>query len=172
MKKIIYIALLGGSIAAFSSCSNDNEAEQSSIDNGTETSAPMSNTVTPEQSALTPVPVSGNQSEVSNNAPAPTNAATSAPTPTSAPAPAAPTAAKGDVKLNPAHGQPGHDCAIPVGAPLNSKPATGAQPKPNVTVTPAAKPTTAPANGSGKINPPHGQPGHDCAVPVGSPLPG
>ena len=31
---------------------------------------------------------------------------------------------------------------------------------------------TAPAGGgSGKINPAHGQPGHSCAVPVGSPLP-
>jgi hypothetical protein len=31
--------------------------------------------------------------------------------------------------------------------------------------------STAPAGGSGKINPAHGQPGHSCAVPVGSPLP-
>ncbi|MCB0772898.1 MAG: hypothetical protein KDB93_05950 [Flavobacteriales bacterium] len=40
---------------------------------------------------------------------------------------------------------------------------------------PAAGPTIPPANpksgNSGKINPPHGEPGHDCAVPVGSPLP-
>lgn len=61
-------------------------------------------------------------------------------------------------QLNPPHGEPGHDCALPVGAPLN-----GAK---------AASPSTTPATATGntKINPPHGQPGHDCAVPVGSPL--
>ncbi|MDG4946455.1 hypothetical protein NMK71_08515 [Weeksellaceae bacterium KMM 9713] len=74
----------------------------------------------------------------------------------------------GDVALNPAHGQPGHDCAIPVGAPLNSKPAS------NQNMTPVQapvqnQPSTAPT-GSGMVNPPHGQPGHDCAVPVGAPL--
>lgn len=73
--------------------------------------------------------------------------------------------------LNPAHGEPGHDCAIPVGAPLDgsggqSQPAglpAGAQPvaQPNLQ-------TGAPANG---LNPAHGQPGHDCAVAVGAPLP-
>ncbi len=74
----------------------------------------------------------------------------------------------GDVALNPAHGQPGHDCAIPVGAPLNSKPASGQNmmpPPAPVQNQPAAAPT-----GSGMVNPPHGQPGHDCAVPVGAPL--
>lgn len=74
----------------------------------------------------------------------------------------------GDVALNPAHGQPGHDCAIPVGAPLNSKPASGQ----NMTPPPAPvqnQPAAAPT-GSGMVNPPHGQPGHDCAVPVGAPL--
>src|SRR4028119_1665607 len=34
-----------------------------------------------------------------------------------------PTAASGATKrLNPAHGQPGHDCAVAVGAPLNAAP--------------------------------------------------
>lgn len=95
------------------------------------------------------------------------------------PEPLAPTAAP-TAALNPPHGQPGHDCAIPVGAPLDGSGAqVQAQPQPqpqlqtlpNLSTQPVASPSAqaaAPANG---INPPHGQPGHDCAVPVGDPLP-
>jgi hypothetical protein len=86
----------------------------------------------------------------------------------------------GSVALNPEHGQPGHRCDIPVGAPLNGgaqqAPATSIQPQnmpagPRVQNTPA--PSSAPAQISSqvKLNPPHGEPGHDCAVPVGQPLP-
>lgn len=65
--------------------------------------------------------------------------------------------------VNPPHGQPGHDCAIPVGAPLN-----GAQ----GSTTPAINKTNAvPASISGNgVNPPHGQPGHRCDIKVGDPL--
>ena len=87
------------------------------------------------------------------------------------------TSAKG---LNPAHGQPGHRCDIAVGAPLNSPPKTTTptvtQSAPQVvssaptTITPALTPTKA-APGV-KLNPAHGQPGHDCAVQVGAPLKG
>jgi hypothetical protein len=36
-------------------------------------------------------------------------------------------------------------------------------------MTPA--PTNTPTSGSSaKLNPPHGQPGHDCAIAVGAPL--
>lgn len=81
-----------------------------------------------------------------------------------------------NVKLNPAHGQPGHDCAVAVGAPLGGNSAAVQQ------VAPAAISTTPLPNGlggprpqfnanSGNLNPPHGQPGHDCAVAVGAPLP-
>jgi hypothetical protein len=62
--------------------------------------------------------------------------------------------------LNPAHGQPGHRCDIPVGAPLNSAPA-------------GKQASGLPAQGSSsssKLNPPHGQPGHRCDIPVGVPL--
>ncbi len=94
--------------------------------------------------------------------------------------------------LNPAHGEPGHDCAIAVGAPLNSaKPAASQQILPSTpssspvqiqanpsTTTPAASPAPimtipnnkTPAGTSGKVNPAHGEPGHDCAKPVGEPL--
>ena len=82
--------------------------------------------------------------------------------------------------MNPPHGQAGHDCAIAVGAPLNSKrtppPAT---PSPTITTTQSNTTSTAPAilNPNSQMvtapgmNPPHGQAGHDCAVAVGAPLP-
>lgn len=81
--------------------------------------------------------------------------------------------------LNPAHGQPGHRCDITVGAPLNSPVQNTASPQVQsspVTTTPViqqqATGQKAPSigNSTGKINPPHGQPGHDCAVQVGAPL--
>lgn len=89
--------------------------------------------------------------------------------------------------MNPPHGQPGHICEIPVGAPLNSAPNKPAAPKAPVTqaapqtmVKPSTiqqlKPdgTTGPVQNvetAAGMNPPHGQPGHICEIPVGSPLP-
>jgi hypothetical protein len=86
--------------------------------------------------------------------------------------------------MNPPHGQPGHKCEIPVGAPLNSQPTTN---QPQVTPQtapqvvnqkPAEQPqmkintNTGSATISGaKMNPPHGQDGHRCDVAVGAPLP-
>ncbi len=77
-------------------------------------------------------------------------------------------------KLNPAHGQPGHNCAIAVGAPLNGAPQTSSPvtaplqktaPVTQTTVAPAAAVKTAPG-----MNPAHGQPGHRCDISVGAPL--
>jgi hypothetical protein len=93
--------------------------------------------------------------------------------------------------MNPPHGQPGHRCDIAVGAPLNSPPGNANKPKAGTAITqqidpskfntqttsqPAGTPailnpdaattTTAPG-----MNPPHGQPGHQCGVAVGAPLP-
>ena len=85
-------------------------------------------------------------------------------------APAPLPVANSNAKLNPPHGQPGHDCSIAVGQPLTS--AT----TPSVTPTPSVQPITStpvglPANtGTAKINPPHGEPGHDCSIAVGQPL--
>ncbi|MCB0758799.1 MAG: hypothetical protein KDC01_10090 [Flavobacteriales bacterium] len=81
------------------------------------------------------------------------------------------------VQLNPAHGEPGHRCEIPVGAPLDGVPSSEGTtitiPPTEGTPSPVAAPITMPTNtNSGKLNPAHGEPGHDCAVPVGSPLPG
>ena len=86
--------------------------------------------------------------------------------------------------MNPEHGKPGHRCDIPVGAPLstpvqkpanNIAPTTITPPAPTVTTAPMVTPanpttantTTAVAPG---MNPAHGQPGHRCDIPVGSPL--
>lgn len=73
------------------------------------------------------------------------------------------------VKLNPPHGQPGHDCAVPVGDPL---PGSANISMPSTTLPTGTTPSVAiPSNTkAANLNPPHGQPGHDCAVPVGSPL--
>ena len=81
--------------------------------------------------------------------------------------------------INPAHGQPGHRCDIAVGAPLNSAPAKGqtttAQPVQTVQVNPnqqkvVTTTTAAPVKVAKGMNPSHGQPGHRCDIPVGSPL--
>ncbi|WP_316746968.1 hypothetical protein [Pedobacter gandavensis] len=91
---------------------------------------------------------------------------------------AGPVTASGEKPANnPAHGQPFHDCALPVGAPLNAQtatPANGSAPAAPV-VVPQTAPVTAepkvPANQKeAKLNPAHGLPGHDCALPVGAPL--
>jgi hypothetical protein len=102
-------------------------------------------------------------------------------------------AAASGQRLNPPHGEPGHVCEIPVGEPL---PADGKVPASQpvqvsggnpggITVSPAPSgapaptpqpaPTTIstqPTAGSTPpgMNPPHGEPGHDCAIPVGAPL--
>lgn len=90
-----------------------------------------------------------------------------------------PTATVGTGKgLNPAHGQPGHRCDISVGMPLNSpvgKTTTTTAPAVQTITAPNTTQGAAPVNigspaGTAKLNPAHGQPGHDCAVQVGAPL--
>jgi len=97
-------------------------------------------------------------------------------------------AGKAMAGMNPEHGQPGHRCDIPVGAPLDSPPGNNTT-APTTTIQPQTAPATVGTNpsimnaptpvtatpsttpSSGKLNPPHGEPGHDCAVAVGAPLP-
>ncbi len=73
--------------------------------------------------------------------------------------------------LNPAHGQPGHRCDISVGAPLNSAPTNkvAATQSPVQTITPI-QPVQNNSGSTAKLNPAHGQPGHDCSIAVGQPL--
>lgn len=89
--------------------------------------------------------------------------------------------------MNPPHGQPGHRCEIPVGQPLNSSPAPSATPSAqNITVNGtntvqidpnAVSPGKIMIDQNGKqvkttpgMNPPHGEPGHRCDIPVGQAL--
>ncbi|MDX1544795.1 MAG: hypothetical protein R3214_12705 [Christiangramia sp.] len=67
-----------------------------------------------------------------------------------------------ELKYNPAHGEEGHRCDLPVGAPLD---------KANASTT--TEMSTSPVrlnSATPKINPPHGEPGHDCSKPVGAEL--
>lgn len=66
------------------------------------------------------------------------------------------------LKYNPAHGEEGHRCDLPVGAPLDKAQATTTQ---EMTTSPVRIQSATP-----KINPPHGEPGHDCSKPVGAEL--
>ncbi|MBL0883252.1 MAG: hypothetical protein IBJ16_07915 [Chitinophagaceae bacterium] len=91
--------------------------------------------------------------------------------------PKAPESNSAPIALNPAHGLPGHRCDIAVGAPLNSAPNTSKAPS-SIQMNSTPAPQNAPmmqsapsAGGKILINPPHGQPGHDCSVEVGKPLP-
>ena len=69
---------------------------------------------------------------------------------------------------NPAHGQPFHDCTLPVGAPLktkNSPEQTKGLPAP---VNFQQQATTSMSQSN--VNPAHGSPGHRCDIAVGAPL--
>ena len=70
--------------------------------------------------------------------------------------------------LNPVHGQPGHRCDIPVGAPLDQ--AASTQVQQTSTMNPNVSPVRVQGGDNPRINPPHGEPGHDCSKPVGSDL--
>lgn len=79
---------------------------------------------------------------------------------------------KTTAELNPEHGQPGHRCDIPVGAPLNSE-SSQQQQESEATETGNPASNSSPVRvkkDQPDVNPPHGEPGHDCTVPVGAPL--
>lgn len=152
------------------SCDTESESEDINMDVPAEAITPAP--------AMMPVPAQSNTAPVESiTAPAPVESAV-------------PTAS---LKINPAHGQPGHDCAVAVGAPLGgaspastagqlqaAAPVTTQQAPPNTNgmravVNPLGAPTPNIKQiggiGGGNLNPAHGQPGHDCAVAVGAPLP-
>ena len=150
MKNYIGLLLLAG--LALNSCKNEQETKES----------------TP--TAVIPFTEVGNKmrNEAAAKGATPTNT-----TATNTPIVAT---AKG---MNPPHGQAGHRCDIPVGAPLNS-PAASAQPNSKVTTTPqmtvtptnSATATTTPTTPTPEgMNPPHGQEGHRCDIAVGAALP-
>ena len=74
--------------------------------------------------------------------------------------------------INPAHGQPGHRCDIPVGESLSKAPAPKATTTTSSPVITPNKPLVeAPDTMFAKgLNPAHGKPGHRCDIAVGQPL--
>lgn len=138
---------------------------------------------TPSESTNTTTPVPANAAQpvaapVTQPAPQVVAPATTAPVAAPTQTAAAPVVTKTGAGLNPAHGQPGHRCEIPVGAPLDSKPtqpATVNKAPQSVVTQPSAQPvvinptTTPVATGAG-LNPEHGKPGHRCDIAVGAPL--
>jgi hypothetical protein len=177
MKKSFLILLAGGFLALYSCSDKNTEAEDA-------TTVPSDQAVTTD-GAVTTAPAETGILPTDGSMPS---------DPAAAPVPDAAATAPG---MNPPHGQPGHDCAIAVGAPLSSAPKTApGSSSPAVLPGPGQAPTTqriempvqgspaptsvmtAPAPGATPaatttapgMNPPHGQPGHDCAVAVGAPL--
>jgi hypothetical protein len=159
MKKY-YFLLIAVCSLVFISCGTDSRDADAAT-----TTAPVTN-----------VPAGTTQPVTTQQNPA-APASTVAPPSTVAPGQLTQSASATGVVLNPAHGQPGHDCAIPVGQPLKSQSGTVSAPiqittqptqttQAPSTVTPLSQPTTA----KPKLNPAHGQPWHDCSIGVGQPL--
>jgi len=180
MKKILNSTFGLALLFSFSACNNNGNQPDvdTSLMNSNSTPAPVSvvDTAAPyTQSTIAPI---------DGNAPAPVTTQQTPAAPVGAPmniAPqnnaVAPVSANqaSSVKLNPPHGQPGHDCAVEVGAPLTGKstlPSAQSIPQPTMpsVLTTPQQPLPNANNGSARLNPPHGQPGHDCAVAVGAPL--
>lgn len=82
------------------------------------------------------------------------------------------------VALNPEHGQPGHRCDLQVGQPLNSAPQQAPSPvatqgigfNTNPNVQSVVAPNNSGQSGKPALNPPHGEPYHNCDIQVGQPL--
>ncbi|MBL7724721.1 MAG: hypothetical protein JNK27_11260 [Chitinophagaceae bacterium] len=136
------------------SCGNSSDEETTTTPANTSSAVPPAATNGADTARMMPV-----QQQPVVNTVTPVNAGNQ---------PSAPVISK--VGLNPAHGQPGHRCDIPVGAPLDGKPSQPA------TITPKPSPVapvinTNPAQGAATgLNPAHGQPGHRCDIAVGAPL--
>ncbi|WP_181307490.1 hypothetical protein [Rufibacter sp. XAAS-G3-1] len=146
MKNTIPV-VLAASLFCFASCSKTNDTTAAENNKTQNTALPVNS---PTVNTTTPVMTQ--------------------PTPAGQPAQASqPVVAAG---LNPAHGQPGHRCDIQVGAPLNSPPQTTATPGAAPAGLPPAPvlPSAPPISTAKGLNPPHGQPGHDCSIAVGAPL--
>ncbi len=147
---------------AWTSCKND------AATSGTTQSEPATTEVTPaaDPSAAMGADPSATMGADANMAIQPISPATPA---------AATTQTAGTAGMkNPAHGEPGHVCGVPVGQVLDGKTATAPTTVVPTPTTAAPKPTAAPAAGNAKVapgmNPPHGQPGHRCDISVGEPL--
>lgn len=172
-----YKNVLAGLVLALiiSSCGNSAGDKTDNLPAENETTAPENNNQ---------VPATENSNQTSD-----TNKVTVTPktelkvAPVTVPASMPATTTTSKAGLNPEHGQPGHRCDIPVGSPLDSKPTTNTatttapvslQPQGIPAATPVVTPTVTQPTGTTTtapgMNPAHGQPGHRCDIPVGSPL--
>ncbi len=151
MKKIFLFTAVAA--IGFASCDSGTDASYQQTDSVNFTPAPDTATTVPTLSTDSIKPTSNIQ-QTPNVLPVPTNL---------------PKPQLSNVALNPEHGKPGHRCDIAVGAPLNGQPASASTPMPTPTITPTTQSAPQKA-GNVRLNPPHGQPGHDCAVQVGQPL--
>ena len=152
----IFIALLIFGMTLLSGCSQSDSEKV--------VTEPIQNT-TDEAQSSPDISVSGTDSVVNSNT---TTSNVSSPNVSTQPAD----------KLNPPHGELGHRCDIAVGSPLNSPPVN--PPGGNTQITNTAPGTQAPVNTTPGtqapvktapgMNPPHGEAGHDCTIPVGAPL--
>lgn len=177
MKNLIMTSFYISSVFLIACSGNDSPSSDPSIQPPAQNIAPIAGYTTDSLKTInsnTPVVMNAEPVSQGNNKSV-----------TTAPAQKAGSIATG-AGLNPAHGQPGHRCDIAVGMPLNSPPvkANTKQPSVQTVATPVAQApistapvnvNTSPVNNSGnagnvKLNPAHGQPGHDCAVQVGAPL--
>jgi|CXWL01.1.fsa_nt_gi hypothetical protein len=164
MKHITFIAPLLLAAAVLAGCDSKSSEEKTGTQPVTApvstatTALPQNNAATTTQnSTATPA------APIINTIPQPVNTAAAA------------------AGINPAHGQPGHNCDIAVGAPLNSKPvqqptvvqqpviSTTTQPAPVVTKINTSQTNNAVTAATG-LNPEHGKPGHRCDISVGAPL--
>lgn len=160
MKRLFFAASL---LAAFSFTSCSDEAQQTAAEEDSTVINTASNiTASPAGTGAAVTPVTSPQGSTPQ-----TIAATGA------------QGAKTAAGTNPPHGQPGHTCDLPVGAPLDgsAKPQAGtgssvsvAAPPPQPQAQPQKAITAQPATTAPGMNPPHGQPGHRCEIAVGAPL--
>lgn len=125
--------------------------EQPLIDPAASAAAPAKSNV-----AMMPNPAHGepmHRCEVSVGAPIPADG--------SAPAPSAQSAPPQNIQM-----QSGGQMTT---QPISSAPGSAPAPAPTSIMSTPAQPSTAGTTAPG-MNPPHGEPGHDCAIPVGQPL--
>lgn len=175
MKKVFSILVLASTL--FISCKKEETAEAPPTEETTDATAVTTDSLVPTEATAQVQPAAnGNSGTILSQPSGGTTTTTAAAPIVTAPG------------MNPPHGQPGHRCEIAVGAPLSSapkktniNPAGTAKVTQATTVTPemlkqagAATPTQAPVTPvvtAPGMNPPHGQEGHVCGVPVGEPLP-
>lgn len=162
--KISTSLILSAAVFSLLSCAENKKANTAETATAESLEAPVSSAATlPQATSATITNMDDKNLQATMEVTEPTS---ETPMPTTAPG------------MNPPHGMPGHDCAVAVGAPLNGKNATAA---PQNAPQNTAPQNSAPANGPllsvprisstpAGINPPHGEPGHDCSIAVGAPL--